>query len=73
MGVMVKVLNLFLGVVRSFYIFFEGSFSKFVFIMMAEYTETKVGESSRTTAQTRISEIVSSKITNRKLDENNYL
>ena len=41
--------------------------------MMADSTETKTGEPSGTTTQTRISEIVSSRITDRKFDENNYL
>ena len=45
----------------------------FVYFMMADSAETKSSESSGTTAQTRISEIVSCNITDRKLDENNYL
>ena len=40
---------------------------------MAEYTETKAGKSSGTTAQTRIFKIVSGKNTSWKLDGNNYL
>ena len=41
--------------------------------MMAASTETTVGKSSGTTAQTRISEIISDRITERKLKGNNYL
>ena len=41
--------------------------------MIVESIKTKASESSGTTAQTKISEIVSGRITNRKLDENNYL
>jgi len=41
--------------------------------MMADSIEIKSGESSGITAQTRISEIISDKITDQKLDENNYL
>jgi len=41
--------------------------------MMADSTETKTCESSETTTQTRISDIVSGKITDRKLDGNNYV
>ena len=41
--------------------------------MMADSTETKTGESNRTMTQMRISEIVFGKISDRKLDENNYL
>ena len=51
----------------------EGSFSKFICFIVVESIETKVGESSETTAQTRISEIVFYKITCQKLDGNNYL
>jgi len=40
---------------------------------MNDSTKIKMGESSRTMAQMKISEIVSSKITNRKVDGNNYL
>ena len=62
---MVKVLNLHLGVVGSFYLFSEDFFFKFVCFMMAEY--------ARTTAQTRIFEIFFYKIIDWKLDGNNYL
>jgi len=41
--------------------------------VMNDSTKIKMGESSRTMAQMKISEIVSSKITNRKVDGNNYL
>jgi len=41
--------------------------------MMDDFTETKTRESSGTMTQIRISEIVSGKITDWKLDENNYL
>ena len=41
--------------------------------MMVEYTETKAVESSGTAAQTKISEIVSRMITDRKHDGNKYL
>ena len=41
--------------------------------MMDESIETKTGESSGITTQTKISEIVFGKITDRKLNENNYL
>ena len=44
-----------------------------VCFMMTESTKTNTGESSRTTTQMRISEIVFDRITDRKLDENNYL
>ena len=55
-----KVLNFFFGVVESFCLFSEESFSKFVCFMMAEYIETKASEYSA--AQTRISEIVTGRI-----------
>ena len=41
--------------------------------MMVDSTETKTGESSGMMAQTRIFKIVSGKITDQKLDGNNYL
>ena len=41
--------------------------------MMADFTEIKTGEPCGTTTQTRISEIVLGRITDQKLDENNYL
>ena len=40
---------------------------KFLYFMMVDSTETKSGESGRTTAKMRIPEIVSSKITDRNL------
>jgi len=41
--------------------------------MMADSTETKAGKSNGMMAQTKIFEIVSSRITNQKLNGNNYL
>jgi len=59
---------------KKFCLFSEDSFFfKFACLMMVGYVETKTGESSGTTTQRRISEIVSGRITDRKLDENNYL
>ena len=74
MGVLLKVLNLLRSVGGSFCLFYEeGSFFKFICFMMVEYTEIKVHESSGMKTQTRIYEIVFGRITDWKLDGNNYL
>ena len=52
------------------YVFFRGFLFKFVCFVT---TEIKMGEFIGMTAQTKIFEIVLGRITDQKLDENNYL